>query len=327
MSKNGIVPPIAPIAITPGDPAGIGIDIVLKAHQQGWLENAVVIADQKTFDARATQLGISSQGLRIFDIPLEIEVQAGKPDPRTATYIIKTLNAAVNGAMRGAYSAIVTGPINKTVINKGGIHFVGHTQYIAALTKTIQPVMMFIANETKLALVTDHIPLAQVPQAVTSTTLSRCIHIVHDSLQRYFGLQNPRILICGLNPHAGENGYLGKEELITIIPTISSLQKKGINAKGPISADIAFTPATLQETDIVVALYHDQGLPVIKHLGFHNAVNITLGLPFIRTSVDHGTAYDLAGTGRADANSLGEAIRRARQMLESVSSSTLSITK
>ncbi len=236
----------------------------------------------------------------------------GHPDPANAGYVLATLDAAVEGCLAGRFAAMVTAPVQKSAINDAGIAFQGHTEYLAAKTGGSHPVMLLVAGKLRVALATTHLPLAEVPRRLTRETLGRTLGVLDAGLREMLGIAKPRILVCGLNPHAGEGGHLGREEIDVIRPSLEAARAQGIDAAGPVPADTAFTPASLDGADVVLAMYHDQGLPVIKHAGFGNAVNVTLGLPLRRLSVDHGTALDLAGTGRADPGSLFAAIRLAR---------------
>lgn len=303
------------IAITPGEPAGIGPDILIKLVQYELPVPLCVIADRNLLRNRANMLGLSlPQNLSIRHVPLRKFCIAGKPDPANAEYVLKTLKIAVKGCQSGNFKAMVTGPVNKFLINEAGIPFIGHTEWLAEITGVKQTVMLFVTDDLKVALYTTHIPLSQVSSSLNSSTLKNCIQILHDGLQKYFSIKNPNIIVCGLNPHAGEQGYLGKEEITTILPVIKALIAEGLQLRGPIPADTAFIPTHIKDADAVLALYHDQGLPLIKAIGFGHAVNVTLGLPFIRTSVDHGTAFDLAGTDLADETSLLTAVKLASKI-------------
>ena len=317
------------IAITAGEPAGIGCDIILQLLQQPtWAEvDLVVLADPAVLTARAQQLGIPvtlreypsntpCQGGEILVLPIHCPtpVEVGVLNPANAQYVLNTLDRATAGCLSGEFAAIVTAPLHKGVINEAGIPFTGHTEYLAALTHAPLPVMMLTAGELRVALATTHLPLRQVSDAITPASLTQVLEILHHDLQQKFAIPNPHILVCGLNPHAGEGGHLGTEELDTIIPVMQQLQQRGMNLTGPLPADTLFTPRHLQGADAVLAMYHDQGLPVLKHAGFGKAINITLGLPIIRTSVDHGTALHLAGTGQAETGSLRAAIDLAVQL-------------
>jgi 4-hydroxythreonine-4-phosphate dehydrogenase len=251
-------------------------------------------------------------------LPVKLDQSAicGQADPGNANYTLKTLQTAVQACLSGHFDAIVTGPVNKGIINDAGIPFTGHTEYLAGLCETEQVVMMLSVPGLKVALATTHLPINQVSQAITPELLEKTLVIIHQNLTRLFAITNPRILVCGLNPHAGESGHLGREEIDTIIPVIEKLQSKGLNISGPAPADTAFTKNSMQNADVILAMYHDQGLAVLKHMGFGKAVNTTLGLPIIRTSVDHGTALELAGTGKADISSMVAAIHSAASMIE-----------
>lgn len=303
------------IAITPGEPAGIGPDILIKLVQCKLPVSLCVIADRDLLRNRANMLGLSlPQSLLIQHIPLKKSCIAGYPDPVNAEYVLETLKIAVQGCQSGNFKAMVTGPVSKFLINEAGIPFIGHTEWLAEITGSKQTVMLFITNNLKVALYTTHIPLSQVSSSLNSSTLKNCIQILHDGLQKYFSIKNPNIIVCGLNPHAGERGYLGKEEITIIRPVIDALKAEGLRLKGPLPADTAFIPTRVKASDAILALYHDQGLPLIKAIGFGYAVNVTLGLPFIRTSVDHGTAFDLAGTDLADERSLLTAVKLASKI-------------
>ncbi|MFL6713889.1 MAG: 4-hydroxythreonine-4-phosphate dehydrogenase PdxA, partial [Sulfurifustis sp.] len=240
-------------------------------------------------------------------------VVPGRLDVRNAPYVFETLRVAVDGCRNGEFDALVTGPVQKSVLNDAGIPFTGHTEFIGDRCG-VEPVMMLACPTLRVALVTTHVPLAEVSRHITRERLRRVLTTLHDDLRCKFGIADPRISVCGLNPHAGEAGHLGREEIETIAPVVEELARAGLRVRGPLPADTAFIPAQLAQTDTVLAMYHDQGLPVLKHHDFANAVNVTLGLPFVRTSVDHGTALDLAGTGRADSSSLRAALALARQL-------------
>ncbi|WP_457766569.1 4-hydroxythreonine-4-phosphate dehydrogenase PdxA [Coxiella burnetii] len=300
------------IAITLGDPAGIGPDILIKLAQHKFSAPLCVIADRDLLANRANRLSLTlPSSLVIQHVPLKKPCLIGKPDPANAEYVLETLRIAATGCQRNDYKAMVTGPVSKAVINEAGIAFTGHTEWLAKLAGVQRTVMLFVTNELKVALYTTHIPLADVPSSLAPSTLKESLQILQKGLQKYFSIPNPRIIICGLNPHAGENGYLGKEEINVIKPVIKALNTEGFLLTGPLPADTAFTPRHSHHADAILALYHDQGLPVVKALGFGQAVNVTLGLPFLRTSVDHGTAFDLAGTDRADESSLLAAVNLA----------------
>jgi 4-hydroxythreonine-4-phosphate dehydrogenase len=249
--------------------------------------------------------------LKVMHIPTARAVVAGQPDPHNAAYVIDMLDRACDGCMNGEFAAMVTAPVQKSTLMDAGYAFTGHTEYLAARTRAALPVMLLQSVELRVALVTTHLALADVPHAITRGRLRDTIRIVNFGLERHFSLGKPRIAVLGLNPHAGEAGHLGREEIDVIEPVIRELRAEGLTIDGPVPADTAFTPRFLQTTDVIVAMYHDQGLPVIKHVGFGNAVNVTLGLPILRTSVDHGTALSLARTGKADAGSLRAALALA----------------
>lgn len=299
---------VIPIALTPGEPAGIGPDLIIKIAQQKLAAPIVVIADPDLLQERAHQLQLPFPvGLEIIAVKLTHKSIPGCLDPVNANYVIETLTLAAQGCLKGEFSALVTGPVHKGIINEAGISFSGHTEFFAELSNTSHVVMMLVADKLRVALATTHLPLRKVADAITPELLTKTLKILHEQLQHNFSISRPKILVCGLNPHAGENGHLGREEIDIIIPVLEELRAAGMNVIGPLSADTIF----LSPADAILAMYHDQGLPVLKQVGFHHAVNITLGLPFIRTSVDHGTALELAGTGKADASSLHAAIEMA----------------
>jgi 4-hydroxythreonine-4-phosphate dehydrogenase len=316
-----------PLAITSGEPAGIGPDLCLQlAHHELPI---VVIADNTLLTQRAKQLGINvllhaytpsaalvPGKLNVLHIPLASPVETGQLDPTNSVYVLETLRRAVQGCVTGEFSAMVTAPVHKGIINDAGIPFSGHTEYLAEQTKTPQVVMMLVGGGMRVALATTHLPLRQVADAITAPLLENVLRILHRDLQRRFGIVQPRILVAGLNPHAGEGGHLGREEIEVMIPVLDKLRGEGMNVSLPIPADTLFAPHRLRECDAVLTMFHDQGLPVLKHASFGEGVNITLGLPIIRTSVDHGTALDLAGTGKAEIGSMLEAIKLASDMVQ-----------
>lgn len=318
------------IVVTSGEPAGIGPDTCVVLAQSPWESDLIVAGDAALIESTAASLGlplrieryeISSPvrahragTLRVLDVRSNQRVVAGQLDPRNADYVLRMLDRACDGCMNGEFAAMVTAPVQKSVMMDAGYEFSGHTEYLAARTRAALPVMMLVSGQLRVALVTTHLPLALVPRAITRDRLLATLRIVNSDLGRHFGLQSPRIGVLGLNPHAGESGYLGREEIEVIEPVIAALRDEGLDLRGPLPADTAFTPRVLAETDVIVAMYHDQGLPVIKHAGFGHAVNVTLGLPIVRTSVDHGTALPLARTGVADAGSLRAALALAMQM-------------
>ena len=319
------------IAITPGEPAGIGPDLAIVLAQQQYRQRLVLIGDPDLLTERALMLGLpftareyrpgdndicTAGEIFVAPISLSSPAQPGVGDIGNAPYVIATLDRAIAGCQSGEFGAMVTGPVNKAIINDSGMDFSGHTEYLADKTGGT-PVMMLAAADFRVALATTHLPLSGVPAAITPNALETVLTILNGDLRRRFGIQQPRILVCGLNPHAGEGGYLGDEEIKVITPVLNMLRDRGLQLEGPLPADTLFTPKYLDNADAVLAMYHDQGLPVLKFAGFGQAVNVTLGLPIVRTSVDHGTAFDLAGTGRADAGSLRAAVDMASAICES----------
>lgn len=312
------------LAITAGEPAGIGPDLLIQLAQQKQQAELVVIADPDVMLQRAKQLNIrlslreykpdqtaiinSENELTILPIPCPKKVIAGKLNALNSHYVLTTLERAAQGCLCDEFDAIVTAPLHKGIINEAGIPFTGHTEFFAEKTKTALPVMMLMVDTLRVALATTHLPIAEVSQAITEASLTQVLTIIDHDLRHKFGIQHPHILVCGLNPHAGEGGHLGREEIDTIEPTLQKLKSEGMKITGPLPADTLFTPRYLNNADAVLAMFHDQGLPVLKYAGFGHAVNITLGLPIIRTSVDHGTALGLAGTGKAEIGSLVAAI-------------------
>jgi 4-hydroxythreonine-4-phosphate dehydrogenase len=266
-------------------------------------------------DAACSRMVHQSGVMNLLPVTFPGEVICGKLDAGNSAVVLETLDIAVKGCLGDDFAAMVTNPVHKGVINDAGFVFSGHTEYIAAQTGGY-PVMMLACEGLRVALMTTHLPLAEVPAAISSDLVKKVMRILHQELQSRFGASSPEILVCGLNPHAGEGGHLGSEELEIIAPALEALREEGVSSHGPLPADTLFTPRYLQHADVVVAMYHDQGLPVLKHMGFGRAVNITLGLPIVRTSVDHGTALDLAGTGRAEMGSLHTAIDTAQAMIE-----------
>ncbi|WP_138438614.1 4-hydroxythreonine-4-phosphate dehydrogenase PdxA [Marinobacter alexandrii] len=317
------------LALTAGEPAGIGPELCLQLATQHRDEGIVVVASKLLLIARAKKLGLDvtlhdwQPGQRPVTAAGELSVlvidgcastEAGVLDPANSGYVLETLRTAANGCLRGDFDGMVTAPVHKAVINEAGIAFSGHTEFLQELCGVERVVMMLATEGLRVALVTTHLPLKDVSAAITPERLSQVTRILNADLKAFFGLEQPRILVAGLNPHAGEGGHLGREEIETIEPTLEQLRAEGIQLTGPLPADTLFTPHWLDNADAVLAMYHDQGLPVLKFQGFGRAVNITLGLPIVRTSVDHGTALDLAGTGTADAGSLQTAIRVGAQM-------------
>ena len=312
------------IAITPGEPAGIGPDLTLTLATRAWDARLVCVADPILMETRARQIGCPTRfvpydparmapidgALEVLPCQLGAAVTAGRLSTANARYVLACLDHAAQGCLDGSFDAMVTGPVHKGVINDAGIPFTGHTEYLAARAHC-EPVMMLTAGDLRVALVTTHLALREVPAAITRKAVRFTLDTVQRELIQKFGIAHPRLAVCGLNPHAGEGGHLGREELDVIAPVIAACVADGIDARGPLPADTVFTPAVLNGIDAVVAMYHDQGLAALKALGFGQAVNITLGLPFIRTSVDHGTALELAGSGRANADSLDAALALA----------------
>ncbi len=305
-------PPV--IAITSGEPAGIGPDLCLALAARRFDARLIVLGDRRLLESRAAMLGQAMPDVVVHDIALGAPCRAGELDPRNGRYVLALLDEAIDGCMTGRYDAMVTAPVQKSVINDAGVPFTGHTEYLAERADA-SVVMMLVGGGLRVALATTHLPVKDVSAALTRATLEQALRIIDADLRRRFGLAHPRILVAGLNPHAGESGYLGREEIETIAPVLEQLRREGRDVRGPLPADTLFTPHQLSGADCVLAMYHDQGLPVLKYASFGHGVNVTLGLPFIRTSVDHGTALDLAGTGRADPGSLYEAIDMAIDMV------------
>lgn len=320
------------IAITPGEPAGIGPDLVLELTKQDWPVELVLCADPELMLSRAKLLGKTVElieydpskpaqpqragTLTIAPMSMAAAAIPGQLDEANGRYVLDTLQYACEKNMSAEFSAIVTGPVNKGIINKAGVSFSGHTEFFAQQSETADVVMLLATTGLRVALVTTHIPLAYVAKAITEERLVNIITIINAEMQKKFGIKKPKIYVCGLNPHAGEDGHLGREEIEIISPTLMKLRDEGMDLTGPLPADTLFQPKYLDDADVVLAMYHDQGLPVLKSVGFGSSVNITLGLPFIRTSVDHGTAIELAGTGTADAGSMFTAVNQAIEMVE-----------
>lgn len=320
------------IAITAGEPAGIGPDLLIALAQQPHSAQLIVIADTDLLHQRARLLQLPLQiaewhpdlapqpspagTLLVAPVALAHAVTPGQLDARNSHYVLRTLERALDGCVAGEFDAMVTAPVHKGIINDAGIAFSGHTEFFAERTHTPKVVMMLATDNLRVALATTHLPLAQVPAHITRESLESVLRILHSDLRDKFGICEPRILVLGLNPHAGEGGHLGHEEIDVIEPCLHALRSEGMRLVGPLPADTAFTPKHLEHADAVLAMYHDQGLPVLKYQGFGRAVNITLGLPVIRTSVDHGTALDLAGTGRADGDSLQQALKLAIELAQ-----------
>ena len=320
-------------ALTPGEPAGIGPDLCLLISRDRHPHALIAIASVDLMRARAAELALDialvevdpgnwpsqpapAGRLYVWDTPLGAPAISGQLNGLNAGYVLDTLKRAGNGCLDGSFAGMITAPVHKGVINESGIPFSGHTEFLAELTGTEQVVMMLATRGLRVALVTTHLPLKEVPDAITSDRLQRVTRILHQDLVEKFGIAKPRVLVCGLNPHAGEGGHLGREEMDIIEPALELLRSEGLNLVGPLPADTLFTPKHLDSCDAVLAMYHDQGLPVLKYKGFGAAVNVTLGLPIVRTSVDHGTALDLAGTGRIDIGSLQVALETAYQMAQ-----------
>lgn len=324
-----------PIVITPGEPAGVGPDLVIALAQYEWPVQLVVCADPELMLSRAKQLNLplqltpyspessehlsSSQAagtLTILPVFLHTPTIAGELKRENGLYVTETLARACDGCLNGEFSALVTGPVNKGVINDAGVAFTGHTEFFADRSYCPRVVMMLATEELRVALATTHLPILDVPNAITFDSLREVVTILNHDLKTKFGIPRPHIYVCGLNPHAGEGGHMGREEIDVIIPALDSLREEGLWLEGPLPADTLFQPKYLDNADAVLSMYHDQGLPVLKYQGFGRAVNITLGLPFIRTSVDHGTALELAGTGQADVGSFITALNLAIKMIQ-----------
>lgn len=312
-------PMLAPVAVCTGDPAGIGPDICLRLADRSWPLPLIVIGDQQMLAERASTLGLDVSHICVRHIPLHIPVQAGKPSPANARYILDILDTALAGCVSGDYSAMVTAPVAKNIINEAGIPFTGHTEYLAEKTNTPRVVMMLAGAGLRVALATTHLALKDVPAAITASELETTLRILHADMQTKFGIAQPRILVAGLNPHAGESGHMGREEIEVIAPVLEKLRQPahgGMNLIGPLPADTLFTKNVLVGSDAQLAMYHDQGLAVLKYAAFDQGINVTLGLPVIRTSVDHGTAFELAGTGKASPTSLFAAVDAAIDMVQ-----------
>jgi len=308
------------IALTAGEPAGVGPELVAQVVTEDFGAELVVIASRQLLIERAAAAGAllgndgnGGGGFECLDIALSAPSQAGKLDARNARYVLACLDRAAEGTHSGEFDAIVTAPVHKGIINDAGIAFSGHTEWLAERAGS-DVVMLLASGELRVALATTHLALSAVPSAITRPRLATTLRILDHDLRMRFGLNEPRIAVLGLNPHAGEGGHLGREEIDTIGPVLVQLRGEGLHLIGPLPADTAFVPRQLETFDAVLAMYHDQGLPVLKHAGFGHAVNVTLGLPYVRTSVDHGTALDIAGRGTADAGSLRSAIRLAVQL-------------
>ena len=321
--------PLPRLAITAGEPAGIGPELLIRLAATPLAASLIAITDRGLLERAAMRCGMAielidddgrletdrRQGtLRLRQIPLAVEETPGQPDPRNAHHVLATLAEAADGCVSGRYDAVVTAPLQKSSINDAGVHFSGHTEFFAE--RAHADVVMMLASPTlRVALATTHLPLAAVSAAITQASLTRILRIMHAELRNKFGVAEPRVAVLGINPHAGEAGHLGREEIDTLIPALEALRKEGMHLLGPLPADTAFVPAQRQHYDAVLAMYHDQALPVLKSEAFDRTVNVTLGLPFIRTSVDHGTALDLAGTGQADPASLIAAATMAMDLI------------
>lgn len=315
--------PDASLIITSGEPAGIGPDIIANIDPVQFDARLVVIGDQQLLTDRAAAMGsriefveygkqpVSGNCIEVIHRPLAQPCVPGRLDSANAEYVLQLLEQACRACLRGEFDAMVTAPVQKEIINRAGINFSGHTEYLAEICERPKPVMLLLADQLRVALVTTHLPLRDVADAISEQAITEVIEILDRDLRSRFAIRDPHIKVCGLNPHAGENGYLGREEIEIIIPTLERLRTRGIKLSGPYPADTLFTENMLRDADAVLAMYHDQGLPVLKHVGFHNAVNTTLGLPIVRTSVDHGTALDLAGSNQARPDSLFAAIDSA----------------
>ncbi|ELY4672008.1 4-hydroxythreonine-4-phosphate dehydrogenase PdxA [Cronobacter muytjensii] len=319
------------VVITPGEPAGIGPDLVVALAQHAWPAQLVVCADPTLLTARAAQLDLpltllpyssdapalpqAAGTLTLLPVTLQAPVKPGTLASANGIYVVETLARACDGCLRGEFDALVTGPVHKGIINDAGIPFTGHTEFFEARAGSEKVVMMLATEALRVALVTTHLPLKAVADAITPDLLRHILTTLHHDLQSKFGIAQPHVLVCGLNPHAGEGGHMGTEEIDTIIPVLEEMRARGMHLTGPLPADTLFQPKYLENADAVLAMYHDQGLPVLKYQGFGRAVNITLGLPFIRTSVDHGTALELAGAGNASVGSFITALNLAISMV------------
>ncbi len=319
------------IVITPGEPAGIGPELVVQLAQRDWPMELVVCADPQLLTDRALMLGLPltllpydadqparpqrASTLTVLPVALRAAVAPGQLNVANGSYVVDTLARACDGCLSGEFAALVTGPVHKGVINDAGVPFTGHTEFFEARSGTAKVVMMLATEALRVALATTHLPLRDVADAITPALLRDVITILYRDLQNKFGIAQPHVLVCGLNPHAGEGGHMGSEEIDIITPLLEALRAEGMNLSGPLPADTLFQPKYLDHADAVLAMYHDQGLPVLKYQGFGRGVNITLGLPFIRTSVDHGTALELAGQGKADVGSFITALNLAIKMI------------
>jgi 4-hydroxythreonine-4-phosphate dehydrogenase len=315
------------IALTSGEPAGIGPDLCVMLAREALAARIVVLGDERLLAERRMRLGDKavlpryeqdaavSRSVELAHLPLPVPATPGKLDSANSRYVLALLDRAANGCMTGEFDAMVTAPVHKAAINDAGIAFVGHTEYLAEHARVPHVVMMLVGGGLRVALATTHLRLAEVPRAIRADSLLATLRVIDHDLRERFGIARPRILVSGLNPHGGESGHLGSEEIETIAPAIAAAVGEGIAAEGPIPADTLFVPERLKSADCALAMYHDQGLPVLKYASFGRGVNVTLGLPFVRTSVDHGTALELAGSGRADPGSLIEALRLAIELV------------
>jgi 4-hydroxythreonine-4-phosphate dehydrogenase len=322
--------PAQRIAISTGEPAGIGPDLIVQLAQRDHPDELIALADPGLLEQRAHLLGLEltllpwepgeearpqrAGSLHILPVSLAKPVEPGQLDVLNAPYVLELLRSGCRGCLEQEFDALVTAPVQKSVINEAGVEFSGHTEFLAAECSVDEVVMLLACESMRVALVTTHLPLSEVPSAITPERLQSVLTILHGGLQERFGIREPRIAVLGLNPHAGEAGHLGREEIEVITPVLDSLREEGMQLAGPLPADTAFNKPILEQCDALLAMYHDQGLPVLKFAGFGRAVNVTLGLPIVRTSVDHGTALDLAGLGGADAGSLGEALALASRI-------------
>jgi len=319
------------IAVTPGEPAGIGPDLAVISVQKKLAKNLLFFADPNLIRSRAKLLNIELKvvesdsevkngEINIYPIESNHSFIPGELKVSSAEYVLNSIDLAIDFNLKNKSEALITGPIHKGIINQAGITFTGHTEYLEKKTSSKKTVMMLATDNLRVALATTHLPLSKVPKNINQESLRQTIRVIHNSLVQ-FGINNPKILVCGLNPHAGEDGYLGHEEIEIINPLIQDMNKEGFNLLGSVSADTAFTPESLKGVDVVLSMFHDQGLPVLKTLGFKRAINITLGLPFIRTSVDHGTAINLAGTDQVNSGSFEYVIDYTKGMIKSYGSS------
>lgn len=316
------------LAVTPGEPAGIGADLVVAFAQTQRREEVVVVGSADLIEERARLLNLpltlcsdvsaptlAAGQITVMHVPLEGDVSPGKPHIANVAGVLASLDTAIEGCLAKRFSGLVTGPMQKSIVNEAGIVFSGHTEYLAQRAGVSDVVMLLVANDLRIGLVTTHLPLADVASAITPALLKRRLAILNDGLKSQFGLSDPQIFVAGLNPHAGEQGHLGREEIEVISPVLKLLKNEGVSVHGPYPADTLFTPKLLEQADAFMAMYHDQGLPVLKFAGFGEAINVTLGLPFVRTSVDHGTALDIAGTGQAQLGSFHAAIKLASSLV------------